>query len=97
VGSELCIRARYVAWQKVPGKNKTRRYAYLKEKLIVPGGVNSRHVAYLGKEPIAAIEKLYREGRLSLEQVLSISERKFPEVAELKQEIQAQNMAKIER
>jgi S-adenosylmethionine:diacylglycerol 3-amino-3-carboxypropyl transferase len=41
----------------------------------------------LGKEPIAAIERLYREGKLSLEQVLSINDRKYPDLAKLKEEI----------
>jgi hypothetical protein len=93
----------YIAWQKVPGKNNTRRYAILMERLPVPGGINARTHCYLGKDPLAAIEKLYQEDRLTTEQVLSISERKLPELAELKEKLRkcanerkrAQTSAKI--
>jgi len=79
----------YITYQNVPGKNKTRRYAYLKERINFPGGgVSSVHVAYLGKDPVAAIQGLYSSGRLTLEQVLSISERnKIPGLVELKEQL----------
>ena len=80
--------AYYVAWQKVAGKHKTRRYAVLMEKISVPGGINARTYCYLGKDPVAAIEGLYSGGQLTLEQILSISERnKIPGLAELKEEL----------
>jgi hypothetical protein len=77
----------FINWHKVPGKNKTRLYAYLNEKITVPGGINSRTYCYLGKHPIPAIRQLYQDGKLSLEQVLSISDRKYPELAALKNEL----------
>ncbi|HAG08448.1 MAG TPA: hypothetical protein DCK87_02610 [Desulfotomaculum sp.] len=79
--------AYYVSWEKRQGKNKIRRYASLMEKIPVPGGINSRWYCYLGKEPLTAIRKLYQEGKLTMEQVENISERRLPELADLKEEL----------
>jgi len=80
----------YITWRKERGKNGLRSYAILKERLNVPGGVNSKHVAYLGKEPIAAVERLYREGKLTLEQVFDINDKKFLELRELKKKLKGE-------
>jgi len=76
----------FVRWRKYKGRKA--RYPCLYEPAHLPDGrLTARYVTYLGKDPIAAIERLYREGRLTLAQVESISERKLPELAELKERL----------
>jgi hypothetical protein len=74
----------YITWSKVQGKNGLICYACLRERVDVSGVANSKYFAYLGKEPVAAVEKLYRERKLTLEQVLSIIDKRLPELKELK-------------
>ncbi len=76
----------FVHWR--PYKGKKQRYPCLYEPAYRPDGrLYGKYYTYLGKDPLAAIERLYREGRLTLEQVESISERKLPELAELKEKL----------
>ncbi|RJQ26657.1 MAG: hypothetical protein C4589_09450 [Peptococcaceae bacterium] len=76
----------FVRWR--PFKGRKSRYPCLYEPAYRPDGrLYSKYVTYLGKDPVAAIRRLYREGRLTLAQVESISERKLPELADLKEEL----------
>jgi len=81
----------FVHWRKYKGKKL--RYPCLYESYYDNERLKTRYYTYLGKDPIAAIRRLYQEGKLTLEQVESISERKLPELAELKEKLRREDMS----